>query len=187
MLHFLEGLLLADKFRPDSTRAGRFVGCRNLEQALDQLARQKRRDEIQGDLHSGPSSDSDGSWDKAEILPFRRKRRLDEGDSSDNELVLSQLTDSDVESELHFSEDDDSLDVNGSAVADIVSKAGPSPEQLFRHKVSGIFHIMAESAFDDADGEMSATKCGKLICHNFVRLDGSPAFIPSKCKRCFTK
>ena len=165
VLHFLEGLLLAvyaDKFRPDSTRAGRFVGCRNLEQALDQLARQKRRDEIQGDLQC-PGSDSDGSWDKAEVLPVRRKRRLGEEDSSDNELVLSQLTDSDVESELHFSEDDDSLDVNGSAVSDLVSKADPSPEQLFRHKVSGLFHIMAESEFDDADGEMSVTKCGMLI------------------------
>ena len=190
VVHFLEGLLLAiysGKFLPDSTRAGRWVGCRSLEQALDLLARRRSTDEGLDAFGTDGASDSEDDWDKSEVHVFKRRRHSAEEVPSDSELGTGLDTDSEVESELDFDDDDDSLEVNGRAVSDILDKAGAPPEQIFRHKVSGIFHIMAESTFADVDGELSATKCGKIISHNFVKVDGSIAFLPTKCKRCFTK
>ena len=42
VVHFIEGLLLtifSEMFLPDSTRAGRWVGCRSLDQALQKLSK----------------------------------------------------------------------------------------------------------------------------------------------------
>ena len=73
VVHFLEGLLLAiysGKFLPDSTKAGRWVGCRSLEQALNSLSKQKLVDNRSEALQDGADSDSEDSWDKSVARSF---------------------------------------------------------------------------------------------------------------------
>ena len=80
------------------------------------------------------------------------------------------------------------MDVAGRAVSGLVAKAGRLDMRVFRHKVSGIYHLMSGSEqVPNEDGEMSSTKCGKLISHNFIETDRSESFLPAKCKRCFTQ
>ena len=85
-------------------------------------------------------------------------------------------------------QDDRNLEVTGQAISATVSRAGLRESRIFRHRVSGIFHIMAvDESVPNEDGEMSSTKCGKLISHNFLEVDSTESFLPSRCKRCFTQ
>lgn len=85
-------------------------------------------------------------------------------------------------------EDEHQLEVAGKAISGLVAGAGAHDARVFRHRVSGIYHLMAggESAPDE-DGEMSSTKCGKLISHNFEEICQLESFLPTKCRRCFTQ
>eukprot|EP00435_Cladocopium_sp_Y103_P017892 s953_g4.t1 len=205
VLHFIEGMLLvifSGLFIPDCTRAGRWSGCRSIEQALDLLAKRNAdgRDEEDQRHEQG--------WQDVEEDEFGHDKglelfKLDSIPVPDNqEQVPDQCQHSsgeesnDWEAQSSASEriseddhegDDDNLEYNGSAVAGIVHRAGRDV-RVFKHKISGIFHLMAEGLdVPDEDGELSNTKCGKLISHNFMEVAAEVSFLPAKCKRCFAQ
>ena len=202
VVHFIEGMLLAifsEMFVPDSTRAGRWHGCRSLEQALDMLAKAGRTDsddqgwqrvEMEGDgeahLFGAP-----GSGDLADQVPSDLKQADNDlsdfsGDDGVAFDVQSSATEGNAESD--HEEDEHHLDVAGKAIAGLLEKAGGPDSKVFRHKISGIYHLMeGDGGFPDDEGELSSTKCGKLISHNFVEIGPAESFLPTKCKRCFTQ
>ena len=201
LLHFVEGMLLAiysGLFLPDETRAGRWKGCRSLEQALDKLA-QRAKTADEGDPWKEVESqdlDAWASFDDAEAgLKLAAADTEDvednapESDLSEGELDEFHLHSSASEgnSEDDHEQDEQQMDFTGTAVAGLLSSSGKLGHRVFRHRLSGIFHLMADENVPDDDGEMSSTKCGKLISHNFEEVEQRESFLPTKCKRCFTQ
>ena len=201
LLHFVEGMLLAiysGLFAPDETRAGRWKGCRSLEQALDCLAKRSNPDLLAAEeqeehlQHEEEPSSFGDSW----ALPkFRADLEASfgpdvlEADALDDEPDVLDIPSSASEgrSEDDHELDDRHLDYAGKAVSGLLASSGELGHRVFRHRVSGIFHIMAAESAPDFDGEMSSTKCGKLISHNFEEVGQHECFLPAKCKRCFTQ
>ena len=181
---------------PDDTRAGRWVGCRSLEQALDILAK------------SGPGEPFDDDWgevgnpddgmpcfsdpygvglEKSSLLTASEPGAMG-ADVSDEDAgaIHVESSASEGRSEDDHEEDEDLMQVAGQAVSGLVSGAGTSDSRVFKHRVSGIYHIMSRrEEVPDVDGEMSSTKCGKLITQNFQEIDQFESSLPTKCKRCF--
>ena len=204
VLHFVEGMLLviySGLFDPDQTRAGRWKGCRSLEQALDILS--KRNQSGDPDEFSEP----DESWQQPgyddpvqqykldsiaelgggeNVQPYGQQEPFFDDGSEDESLEDVQSSATEQASADDQEEDDDRLDCNGQAMSGIVNRSGQRGARVFKHRVSGIFHLMAESSeIPDVDGEMSNTKCGKIISRNFFEIEHSISFLPAKCKRCF--
>jgi len=201
VLHFMEGMILAifaKLFMPDFTRAGRWVGCRSLEQALEILSKRSSDEPIEKEWGKLDEEEEEqpslfGSLGRQENFESEAFLPADQDaeqlEESDDERAAFELQSS--ASEEHsgddHEEDDQQLEIAGKAISGLVSSAGAHDARVFRHRVSGIYHLMAgESNVPDVDGDMSSTKCGKLITHNFEELDSCESFLPTKCKRCFT-
>ena len=202
VVHFIEGMLLAifsEMFVPDSTRAGRWHGCRSLEQALDSLAKAGQaeaadmswqRVDIEGDGESDLFGDTGNGGLTDQVPPVVQHDDNDLSDFSGDDGVQfdvqSSATEDNVDSD--HEEDEHHLDVAGKAISGLLEKAGGPDSKVFRHKISGIYHLMeGDGGFPDGEGELSSTKCGKLISHNFVEIGPAESFLPTKCKRCFTQ
>ena len=178
VLHFMEGMILAifaKLFMPDSTRAGRWVGCRSLEQALGILSKRGGEEPIEEEWHK---------LDENEDEQTSLFGSLEQQENFESEALIPSGQEAEQYEE---SEDEQQLEIAGKAISGLVSSAGAHDARVFRHRVSGIYHLMAgDSNVPDEDGDMSSTKCGKLITHNFEELDSCESFLPTKCKRCFT-
>ena len=202
VVHFIEGMLLAiysEMFVPDSTRAGRWRGCRSLEQALDALAKAGQADsadmswqrvDMEGDGESGLFGDTGNSGLTDQAPPIVKHDDNDLSDFSGDDgvqfEVQSSATEDNVDSD--HEEDEHHLDVAGKAISGLLEQAGGPDSKVFRHKISGIYHLMeGDGGFPDGEGELSSTKCGKLISHNFVEIGPAESFLPTKCTRCFTQ
>lgn len=202
VLHFMEGVILAifsGLFMPDSTRAGRWVGCRSLQQALDSLAKRSNAEPVGaewipvGEVEEEQLSFFGGSEAEEPCDLVKKgqsgcgKDQSDESEAGDATFEL-QSSASEGNSIDDHEEDEHQLEVAGKAISGLVAGAGAHDARVFRHRVSGIYHLMAggESAPDE-DGEMSSTKCGKLISHNFEEICQLESFLPTKCRRCFTQ
>ena len=137
-------------------------------------------------LFGGPEVDL-GQAD-VEADPFAKfGKNFEESDEEESDLAL-QTSDSEASSCEDHEEDERNMDVTGKAISGLVQQAGRDSLRVFRHKVSGIYHLMAGNETNpDVDGEMSSTKCGKLISHNFLEVERGESFLPAKCKRCFTQ
>ena len=202
VVHFIEGMLLAifsEMFVPDSTRAGRWHGCRSLEQALDILAKPGREESADMgwqrlDEEDDAESNLFGNLGEV-VLADQSPAKLGPGDADVSDFsgddgvqfdVQSSATEDNVDSD--HEEDEHHLDVAGKAIAGLLERAGGPDTKVFRHRISGIYHLMeGDGGFPDGEGEMSSTKCGKLITHNFVEIGPAESFLPTKCKRCFTQ
>lgn len=203
VLHFIEGMVLtiyADMFDPDKTRAGRWKGCRSMQQALDMLAArdnavgggeepfQQWHDPYLEEAESGyqltsmpPLPDCYDEQGTAELFSPSGHGSGSESEGFDLHTSASEQASGD-----DHEEDEDHMEFTGSAVAGIVNKAGFRDARVFKHKISGIFHLMAENPeTPDTDGELSSTKCGKITSQNFAEVDTSISYLPAKCKRCF--
>jgi hypothetical protein len=202
VLHFMEGMILAifsELFLPDSTRAGRWVGCRSLEQALAILSKRKGQTPVGEEWQTVPIFGSErldnfegsGAEEDNASAPTQRPVDLEEQSdgSEDNEDGFELPSSaSEAPSGDDQEEDERQLEVTGKAVSGLVASAGLQRNKVFRHKVSGIYHLMADvQTGPDEDGEMSSTKCGKLISQNFDEVDSHESFLPTKCKKCFTQ
>jgi hypothetical protein len=198
----MEGVILAifsGLFMPDSTRAGRWVGCRSLQQALDSLAKRSNAEPVGADwIPVGEVEEEQlslfGGSEAEEPCDLVKKGQSgcgkdqsDESEAGDATFEL-QSSASEGNSIDDHEEDEHQLEVAGKAISGLVAGAGAHDARVFRHRVSGIYHLMAggESAPDE-DGEMSSTKCGKLISHNFEEICQLESFLPTKCRRCFTQ
>eukprot|EP00435_Cladocopium_sp_Y103_P008882 s3084_g2.t1 len=210
VVRFIEGMLLvifSGLFKPDVTRSGRWQGCRSLEQALDMLARRRGDDAWDGDwehveqhtesqpvrifrnaaMELGEDPERDGLASVAQSEESGGALNDVEQSESEPELfhVNSSASEGDCENDLE--EDENNMEIAGDAIAGLVHAGGDLETRVFRHRISGIFHLMTSADGPDEDGDMSSTKCGKLISHNFEEVDSSVSFLPSKCKRCFTQ
>ena len=189
VMHFIEGMVLAifsGMFMPDLTRAGRWNGCRSLEQALDILARRTGREAWESEWHGVEQSDGEQSACFSDPYDFAHADGNKDG-APRLETVGSDASDEDRDVLHDHEQDERQMEVTGRAISGLVSGAGPNVARVFRHKVSGIFHLMSDREdVPDDDGELSCTKCGKLISHNFEEIDQWESFLPVKCKRCFT-
>eukprot|EP00435_Cladocopium_sp_Y103_P072411 s444_g40.t1 len=207
VLHFIEGLLLviySMLFQPDCTRAGRWHGCRSMEQALDIIAKRgnepmftaEQPEDLEWERLGDDCLEEPCFSDPYEqglfiggvsLKPMETEEQSDESEADPDGFEMPSSS-SEGESCEDLEEDEDHLDRAGAAVADIVSRGAVGGPRVFKHRLSGIFHLMAgDSEFPDEEGEMSSTKCGKLISHNFFEVDSTIAFLPAKCKRCFTQ
>ena len=202
VVHFIEGMLLvifSGMFMPDQTRAGRWDGCRSLEQALDILAKTAPEDSGAPGWHDVGQAEVEKDACFSDPYGIGRLQReekalegvdLMESDASDEDAEAFHVPSSESEgrSEEDHEDDEHQMEVTGKAVAGLLGGAGTIDARVFKHRVSGIFHIMSQaSETPDEDGEMSSTKCGKLISHNFVEVDQFESFLPTKCKRCFAQ
>ena len=89
--------------------------------------------------------------------------------SADEVLFDNQSPGTEGGSGSDHEEDDQQLDIVGKAVSGLLDKAEMPDSKVFRHRVSGIYHLMAvEDGFPEGEGELSSTKCGKIISHNFI-------------------
>ena len=201
VLHFMEGMILAifaKLFMPDFTRAGRWVGCRSLEQALEILSKRSGEEPIEKEWNKLDEEEDEqtslfGSLEQQEnveseaFLPSGQEAEQSEGSEDEKAAFELQSSASEEHSGDDHEEDEQQLEIAGKAISGLVSSAGAHDARVFRHRVSGIYHLMAgDSNVPDEDGDMSSTKCGKLITHNFEELDSCESFLPTKCKRCFT-
>ena len=174
------------------------MGCRSLDQALQSLSktRGERVSDDEWQHVADPASDGydlfggqDVHFRNLESAGDEEPKGSADSDESADEDEAFDLQSSGEESgsgEDH-EEDELNMDVAGRAIAGLVAQAGRRNLRVFRHKVSGIYHLMAGDQAPDVDGEMSSTKCGKLISHNFVETEPNESFLPAKCKRCFTQ
>ena len=200
VVHFIEGMLLAifsELFRPDETRAGRWCGCRSLNQALDLLAKRSRPETSEPEWQDVGAEFGDDSIPFGEHGTENGDDQLSQAHPVDSDLsdfsadeapFDNQSSGTEDSSGSDHEEDEHQLDVAGKAVSGLLDKADRPDSKVFRHRVSGIYHLMAvEDGFPEGEGELSSTKCGKIISHNFIEIASTESFLPTKCKRCFTQ
>ena len=175
----------------------RWCGCRSLNQALDLLAKRSRPGASEPEWQDGEPEFGDESLlfgDQGGEAGDDQGSQVHHVDSDISDFSAgeapfdNQSSGTEDNSGSDHEEDDHQLDVAGKAVSGLLDKAEVPDSKVFRHRVSGIYHLMAvEDGFPEGEGELSSTKCGKIISHNFVEIASTESFLPSKCKRCFTQ